>query len=194
MSRKPLSNPLLLVALLLATSSALAACGEPTTIADADPINGLSSVTVTGDVGTVPDVKWDGRLNVEKEESEVVVAGDGPEIKDGDEVLTQIWIGNGYTQEAAFDTYSSQAQPVPFNKDTSKPLIAALKGQTIGSRVMVAAPAEDAFGPQGNPTLGVGNKDTVLFIVDSMDVVRSEPEGTRPCFRPGCRPWSRRTT
>lgn len=177
MSRNLHSKPLVLTALLLVTSAALVACGEPTTIADADPINGLDSVAVTGDVGTVPEVKWDGRLNVEKVESDVLVTGDGPEIKDGDEVLTEIWIGNGYTQEAAFDTYTSQAQPVTLNKDTSEPLVAALEGQTIGSRVMVAAPAEDAFGPEGNPTLGVGNKDTVLFIVDSMDVVRSEPEG-----------------
>ncbi len=174
----PLSKSVALAAVLLATSTTLVACGEPTTIANADPINGLDSVTVTGDVGSIPEVEWDGRLNVEEEESEVLVTGDGPEIKDGEEVLTQIWIGNGYTQEAAFDTYSSQAQPVTLNKDTTAPLVTALKGQTIGSRVMVAAPAEDAFGEQGNPTLGVGNKDTVLFIVDSMDVVRAEPEGS----------------
>ncbi len=178
MSRKSFSQSLALAAVLLATSTTLVACGEPTTIAEADPVNGLDSVTVTGDVGTVPEVEWDGRLNVEEQETEVVVEGEGSEIKDGDEVLTQIWIGNGYTQQPAYDTYSTQAQPVELTKDTTKPLIAALEGHTIGSRVMVATTAEDAFGEQGNPTLGIGNKDTVLFIVDSMDVVREKPEGT----------------
>ncbi len=42
-------------------------------------------------------------------------------------------------------------------------------GQKIGSRVAVTATAEEAFGEAGNPQLGIGNKDTVLIIVDLME-------------------------
>jgi peptidylprolyl isomerase len=166
-----------LTAVLLVAGGGLVACGDPTTIADADPIRGLSSVTVTGEVGSAPEVEWDGRLNVTKSETKVLTKGKGEVIKDGDAVLAHIWIGNGYTQSVAFDSFASQAQPVTLNKDTTKPLVSALEGQTLGSRVMVAATAEDAFGEQGNPQLGVGNKDSVLFVVDSLDTVRTEPEG-----------------
>ena len=46
----------------------------------------------------------------------------------------------------------------------------AILGQTIGSRIAVTASAEDAFGEAGNPQLGIGNKDTVLIIVDLMEM------------------------
>lgn len=156
----------------------LTACGEPTTVTEADPIRGLESVTVTGDVGTAPTVEWDGRVNVEESETEVLTKGDGAEITEGDAVLAHIWIGNGYTESVAYDSFAAQAQPVTVNSETTKPLLSALEGQTLGSRVMVAASAEDAFGEAGNPQLGVGNGDTVVFIVDSLDIVRKAPEGT----------------
>ncbi len=161
----------------LLSASLLTSCGEPTTVAEADPIRGLSSLTVTGEVGAAPEVKWDGRVNVEKTETEVLTKGEGAAIKDGDAVLAHIWIGNGYTQMPAYDTFATQAQPVTLNDQTTKPLLKALEGQTLGSRVMVAASAEDAFGESGNPQLGIGNKDSVVFIVDSLDTVRGEPAG-----------------
>ncbi|MGL5823870.1 MAG: FKBP-type peptidyl-prolyl cis-trans isomerase [Nocardioides sp.] len=156
---------------------ALTGCGESVTVADSDPVRGLSSVTVTGELGSAPTVKWDGRLNVTRSETKVLVKGSGDVIKDGDVVLSQIWIGNGYTKSMAFDSFASQAQPVTLSKETTKPLTSALEGQPLGSRVMVAATAKEAFGEQGNPQLGIGNKDSVLFVVDSIDIVRDEPDG-----------------
>jgi peptidylprolyl isomerase len=165
--------------------SSLAACGEPTTVADAGAINGLDSVSVTGDVGLTPTVEWDGRVNVEESETEVLTKGEGAVIKEGDAVLAHIWIGNGYTQAVAYDSFASQAQPVTVNDQTTKPLLAAMEGQTLGSRVMVAASAEDAFGETGNPQLGIGNQDTVVFIVDSLDIVRDAPQGEETELSPG---------
>ena len=53
-----------------------------------------------------------------------------------------------------------------------------MEGQTIGSRVLVAAPAEDAFGEAGNPALGIANKDTVIFVIDLVSGVLDGPQGT----------------
>ena len=41
-------------------------------------------------------------------------------------------------------------------------------GQKLGSRVAVTTTAQEAFGEAGNTQLGIGNKDTVLIIVDLM--------------------------
>ena len=183
-SRHRVVKLLRLASVLVLSIGVLAACGEESGSAE-DTVRGLSSVSVSGDFGSSPEVDWDGRLNVTKIESEVLIEGDGPEIKAGDEVLTHLWIGNGFSQSVAYDSFTSQAQPVPVTKDTTKPLLAALEGQAVGSRVLVTASAKDAFGEQGNPQLGIGNLDTVLFVVDSLDIVRDKPSGTETALPAG---------
>jgi peptidylprolyl isomerase len=176
-SRLPAANLLRLTSVLVLALGVLSACGDEAESGE-DAVRGLSSVTVTGDFGASPEVEWDGRLNVTEIESEVLIEGDGPEIKEGDQVLTHLWIGNGFSQSVAYDSFANQAQPVPVTKDTTKPLLAALEGRPTGSRVLVAATAKDAFGEQGNPQLGIGNRDSVLFVVDAVDIIRDKPSGT----------------
>ncbi|MGL5810080.1 MAG: FKBP-type peptidyl-prolyl cis-trans isomerase [Nocardioides sp.] len=162
---------------VLLSIGGLAACGETKTVDAEDPARGLSSVKVDGEFGSAPKVTWDGRLKVTEIESKVAEEGSGPAIADKDVVLTHLWVGNGYSQKEAFNSFAQQAQSITVGKDTSKPLLKALKGQRVGSRVIVTATAEDAFGEAGNPQLGIGNKDSVLFVVDALDVVRTKAEG-----------------
>ena len=61
---------------------------------------------------------------------------------------------------------AASAQSIQLTKDVIKALREAMIGQKVGTRVAVMSPAEDAFGDAGNPQLGIGNKDSVLFIVD----------------------------
>ena len=42
----------------------------------------------------------------------------------------------------------------------------ALEGQQVGSRVLAVIPPADAFGTAGNSQIGVGPKDTVVFVID----------------------------
>lgn len=183
MSRHPAAKLLHLASVLLLSIGVLAGCGDES--GSGDEVRGLSSVSVKGEFGSSPEVEWDGRLNVTEIESEVLIEGDGPEIKEGDQVLTHLWIGNGFSQSVAYDSFTNQAQAVPVTKDTTKPLLAALEGRPAGSRVLVAASAKDAFGEQGNPQLGIGNLDTVLFVVDSLDIVREKPTGTETALPAG---------
>ena len=60
------------------------------------------------------------------------------------------------------------------------PFLAAIKGATIGSRIAVTSSAEEAFGAAGNATLGIGNKDSVLVVVDLASGIDEGPTGTRP--------------
>jgi peptidylprolyl isomerase len=149
----------------------------------------FSQVTIEGDPGTAPEVTFDGKLEVDELTTDVLAEGDGEEVEAGDSVLTHIWMGNGFTQEKAISTWDSEKPELVTvdEKTLSKVFLEGIEGQTIGSRVAVAAPAEDAFGAQGNPQLGIGNKDTVLVVVDLLSSVLDEPtgaEGKAPAWAP----------
>jgi peptidylprolyl isomerase len=169
----PLVLPLLLVGL------GVSSCGDDS---GSDESSGdLSSVTIKGDVGTNPEVSFDGKVEVDKTVSKVITEGDGEEIKAGDSVLAHIWIGNGFTQEKSLSTYEEEPktpQLLTADEKMLSPLfVDGLVGHTIGSRVAVASTAEEAFGPQGNAQLKIGNKDTVVAVIDLLSSVPDGPEG-----------------
>ena len=161
-------------ALLLSVMS-LSACGNDDG-SGADVAGGLDTVKVSGEVGTVPKVTFDGQVAPEDIESEVLTKGDGEELSAGDAVFAQIWIGNGFTEEEVYNTYDTNA-PQLLSGDVSEPFKKAIDGNTVGSRVVVASSAEDAFGEAGNPQLGIGNKDGVVFVIDLIAKLATEPSG-----------------
>ena len=167
--------PLLLPVVL---ALGLSSCGDDEG-GDSGAAGGLDAVTIEGDLGEAPKVTWDGRMEVDELTSEVLIEGDGAEIADGDQVMTHIWIGNGYTQEQSFSSYDNGAAELVTvdEANLSEVFLEGISGQTVGSRVAVAAPAEDAFGEQGNPQLKIGNKDTVLLVLDLVSGVLEGPEG-----------------
>lgn len=167
--------PLLLPVVL---ALGLSSCGDDEG-GDSGAAGGLDAVTIEGDLGKAPEVTWDGRMEIDELTSEVLIEGDGAEIADGDQVMTHIWIGNGYTQEQSFSSYDNGAAELVTvdEANLSEVFLEGISGQTVGSRVAVAAPAEDAFGEQGNPQLKIGNKDTVLLVLDLVSGVLEGPEG-----------------
>ena len=182
LSRRPLPRRRLLVPALLGLclSVALTACGEEA--APADPTKErLDAVSISGDVGAEPVVEWASQMSAGKIESETLVEGDGEVLEDGDQVLAHLWIGNGFTQAAAFSTHDEDATAELVTIDDQlPPFLAAIKGATIGSRIAVTSSAEEAFGATGNAQLGIANKDTVLVIVDLASGLSAGPTGTRP--------------
>jgi peptidylprolyl isomerase len=175
-SRRSRRLALALVAPLLLT--ALAACGDDTGN-DVPEGAGLESLMVEGEVGSSPEVTFDGQVSVSEIETETLITGEGDEIEDGDQVLTHLWIGNGFSQREALDTYKDEKpELITVDDQVSKVFQSAMQGQTVGSRVLVAAPAEEAFGEAGNPALGIANKDTVIMVLDLVSGVLDEPEGT----------------
>lgn len=188
MTRRALS---LSVTLLL--GGVLVACGDSGGSSEEEPSgggSGLASVEISGEPGTDPEVTWDGELEADEIETEVITEGDGDDIETGDQIFAHIWIGNGFTQETAYSTYdASEPQLLTVDEAQLSPLfLAGLEGQQIGSRVAVAASAETAFGEAGNPQLNIGNKDTVLTIVDVISGLEEGPEGEErdaPSWVPG---------
>lgn len=161
---------------------ALVACGDDGGSSGDDAAasagSGFDAVSVSGEPGSEPTIEWDGRMEADELEVQVVDEGDGEELAQGDSVIAQIVVGNGFTEETVYSTYEVKQPEVLTVSDQLTPaLVAALEGQTIGSRVAVVAPPEDAFGPEGNPALGVGNGDSVLFVVDLVSGVLDGPQG-----------------
>ena len=155
----------------------LVACGDDS--GEDSTGGGLDTVTIEGESGSAPKVTWDGQVSVDKVETKTLVTGDGEVVEEGDQVLTHLWIGNGFTQQTALDTYKEKKpELITVNDQISKVFHDALVGQTIGSRVAIAAPASEAFGESGNPTLEIGNKDSVVIVLDLVSGVLDGPQGT----------------
>lgn len=147
----------------------LTSCGDSST--DAGTAEGLAAVTVAGKPGVEPEVTWKTQMTSDKQVTKTLTTGDGAEVKDGDQVLTHIWIGNGFTQKKAFSTYDAGKPETVTVDDKLSPVFAdAIKGHTLGSRVAVTTPADKAFGPSGNPQMNIGNKDAVLVIIDLISI------------------------
>jgi peptidylprolyl isomerase len=175
-SRRLRRLPTVLLPLVLLTG--LAACGDDGEGSASDP---LSTVSIEGAAGKAPKVTWDGQMEADKRETKVLEEGDGAVVKEGDKVFTHIWIGNGLTEKQAFSTYANGKPELVTVDENLAPIFGdALEGQALGSRVAVTAPADEAFGEQGNASLDIGNKDPVLVIVDPISVqeVLDGPQGT----------------
>ncbi len=167
------------VLLPLVLLGTLAACGNDN---GSDASSGpLSAVSISGDPGKAPEVSWKQQMETTGIQSTVLHQGDGPEVKDGDSIYANFWIGDGYTKKKAYSTYDTgQPQLIKVDSSSLSPVFKeAVEGHTIGSRVAVTAPADKAFGPTGNPNLEIGNKDAVLIIVDLLSTVLDGPQGAQ---------------
>jgi len=179
---RPRPRKLALLAALVACSGLfLTACGgdkgadDP--YAGGKSYDGLDAVTITGDVGSAPEVKWKGRMDAGKIETKTLTKGDGEQLADKDNVLVQIWVGNGFSQQTAFSTYDEKKAELVTVDDQLPEFLGGVKDATVGSRLAVTASAENALGPSGNAQIGVANKDTVLVIIDVVSKVQDKPEG-----------------
>lgn len=184
-----LFRPLFAALLALLLGLGLAGCGtdeaedpgkdSSSPAGDVPEGGGLDQVTITGKLGSEPKVSWKGPVSVTETETETVIEGDGPKATEGTAVFAHLWIGNGTTEKSAFTTYTAGTPEVVTIGDPQ--IIAALSDamadQPIGSRIVVAAPPAAAFGEQGSEQLGVGPKDSVVFVIDMIDALADGPDG-----------------
>lgn len=92
-----------------------------------------------------------------------IIEGAGPEVGAGDEVLLQYQAVNWRTHEVFDETWGD----APRSLLTVLPGVdAALRGRTVGSRVVVVVAPVDGFGSTGSASSGVLPTDTVVYVVD----------------------------
>lgn len=165
-----LRRPALLLA-ATALAAGLSSCGGDVVTAREPAADGFDAVTVSGDVGKQPQVEFAERMVADEVQTETLVEGDGEEIAEGDYVEVNVAFYNGFDGEQLSTTYGKGgggAQVLQITTDD--PRFEGLIGSTIGSRVAVVGSAEAFFGQDGlgGTQFGVGNSDSVLYVVDVM--------------------------
>ena len=141
--------------------------------------NNFDKITVTGGYGKEPKVKVASPWAIDKTRAKVLEPGKGPVVGEGQSVEVNYYGVNGRTGKK-FDESFSTGQPVAFSLAQVVPGFSkGLVGQHKGSRVLVAMPGQDGYDPMGgNPQAGIEVGDTLIFVVDLVDVQLAGPEGS----------------
>jgi FKBP-type peptidyl-prolyl cis-trans isomerase len=139
----------------------------------------FDKVSVTGGFGEPPKVKVDSPWAIDKTRTKVLQAGKGPVVGEGQGVEVNYYGVNGRTGKK-FDESFSRGQPIAFSLAQVVPGFSkGLVGQRQGSRVLIAMPGKDGYDPMGgNPQAGIEVGDTLLFVVDLVDVQLAGPKGS----------------
>ena len=122
--------------------------------------------------------------------------GDGDEVKEGDTAVLQYLGVNGRTGEEFNSSWvDNGGEPVTFPLQEGQLIpgfLDGLVGQTYGSRVAIAIPPDDGYGPSGgNPQIGIEPDDTLIFVVDLLEAATSASRRARPRFPTTRSPWPR---
>jgi peptidylprolyl isomerase len=159
---------------------ALAACGSTKT-GYGDPTGeGFSAVSISGEQGKAPVVKWHEAIAYPKKATvKTLVKGTGAAVAKGDTVSVNIWIGDGTTKLQAYSDYS-QGKPETLTYDSKLPKVwtQALEGAHYGDRIAIVAPSADIYGDGGNAAIGVGTRDSLVLVIDVMAKTTPEPSAS----------------
>jgi FKBP-type peptidyl-prolyl cis-trans isomerase len=94
-----------------------------------------------------------------------LVPGSGPAVAKGNMAVVN-FVGYTWKGKKVADTYKD-GQPQMWTIGQLLPgLDKGVTGQKAGGRVLVTIPPSEAFGAQGNSTLGVAPTDTLVFVID----------------------------
>jgi peptidylprolyl isomerase len=149
------------------TSANLTSSSSPATSGD------LSSVSVTGEAGSKPNLTLPTPFSVKQTSEVVLTAGTGPVVATGQRVTVDYTGFNG-ADGKEFDTSLGEGKKPPsFLLDPAQTLPGLVKGivgQKVGSRLLLAIPPADAYGTQGVPSAGIGPTDTILIVVEVKSV------------------------
>jgi peptidylprolyl isomerase len=167
---------------MLVPALLLAACGEDEGTPDASDTTEsaaagcpsadvLDAVEVSGEAGVAPVLEFDQPLAVETTACRVLEEGDGDAVAEGSTAIFHFVFINGRDGSEVTSSYDTDPAEVVFNDELLGGVRTALDGVKVGSRVLVAISPDDGFGPQGgDPANGVEADDTLLFVLDLLEV------------------------
>ena len=155
-----------LVAIPMLAAVAVAGCGSSSSSSSASA-GSNSAVTATGNFGAAPKVTIPAEKAAAALYTKTVIQGTGAPLTTSESLLGNfvLYDWSGTTHKLLGSTFSS-GMPTLFAGPLLPGLEKALIGQKAGSRVLAVIPPKDAFGAQGNSQIGVGGKDTLVFVID----------------------------
>jgi len=178
------SLPVLLVTAGLVAS--LTACASDTGYsgcAHYDSGDASSIIDVAGNVGKKPSVDFPTPIVVTETQATEVVVGEGEPLTVGQPARVELSIYNGTT--------GTELQSTPFDGQGllttvgESGVTAALECATVGSRIVLAASAQDSHQGQPNPNLGVKADDTYIIVLDVLEAYLAKADGAPQAPAPG---------
>lgn len=164
-----------LSAALLISLAACAPAEAPT--GDCAPAGAASdSIAVDGAFGSVPTIEFDAPTTAEATQRTVLEQGEGEAASDGDTVLIEYSVFNGETGEELATTGFSGVNAEQFPIDTEGTQLVGfsllLDCATPGTRLAGVIPPVDGFGEQGVPELGLTGSESLVFVIDVVELVQ----------------------
>ena len=105
-------------------------------------------------------------------ETRVLVEGEGPEVQPGDTVTVH-YVGKAWSTGEQFDASWDRGRPLVFEFGAGEMIEGwerGMAGMQVGERRMIIIPPDLAYGDRGVPDAGIGPGETLLFVVDLLDV------------------------
>ncbi len=139
----------------------------------------LDKLKVTGKRGAEPEIEVPKPWGIDKTRVKVLDPGDGPTVPEGAPITVNYHGINGRSGEQ-FDSTWTDGETTPVTFDLTQVVAGfskGLEGQKVGSRVLIAMPGEDGYDEQGGrpPQILVG--DTLIFVVEIIATLLTEPHG-----------------
>lgn len=148
-------------ALLLAAT----ACGS----ADREEAADLKDrIQVRGQFGLRPVISLDRPVDISRTSSWLDTTGDGDRVGAASTVILQLTLVDARTGDTAVSTLDKGQRPleIKLGDEVFPALNQALVGKPANSRVVVASSADDAYGDNGAPQLGIKGGDPVVMVAD----------------------------
>lgn len=124
-------------------------------------------VEVTGDFGSSPTATFTTPLEAEELERTIAIEGDGDETVAGDPVNAIVSAFSGTSGEQVF----SQPATITVGDETVfEAFLAGIDCVPTGTRTVTVAPASTLYGEEGNETIGVAPGETLVIVVDVVEV------------------------
>lgn len=148
--------PTIVCAVLAGCGSSAAPSGNPN-----------AAVSVSGAFNQSPKISIPSQAPSAKLVYSTPIKGSGSPLVAGDLTLANVALykWSGTTHSTLASTFSAGPQLIPAALGLPG-LTAALKGATLGSRILAVLPPKYAYGAQGNSTIKVTGKDTLVWVLD----------------------------
>lgn len=151
---------------------------EETTPAEVEPLISDEGMPTIVEEDGLKFLEFEAATEPDQLQVSVVEEGDGREITRDDFVFVD-YSGMVWGSDTTFDSSYERGQ------ETAFPLSGVvqgwrdgLAGQKIGSTVIISVPADLGYGPMGgNETAGIGESDTIVFIVEIHDAISDDEVG-----------------
>jgi len=101
---------------------------------------------------------------------EDLVEGEGDELEAGETAVINYVLFRGDNQVALESSWEAAPVPVPTAEGGFPGFVKGLPGMKVGGRRAIVIPPEDAFGPDGNPQLGLPAGTDMVIVVDLLGV------------------------